>query len=113
MRLRFAALLILLLVLVLSLSSCKTVVEYQYQEVDALITDTYHRDGYLLPAGKIMVWHPSVNEVTLQYGEITTTIDNFELYSICLNRIGDTAPCILVTEIYDDGSQKQFLKWSE
>lgn len=116
MRLRFTALLILIAV-VISLTGCAKVIDTQTEVVEATIVDTYYKGAWvqMIISGKtiIPISHPAEYWVNLQYGEITTSFNSYDLYSICHGKDGDTIQCSLITETYDDGTVKQFLEWSE
>lgn len=114
MRLRFVALLILIAVVV-SLTGCAKLIDTQEELIEATIVDTYYKGAWIqmIPSGKTMIpiSHPAKHEVILRYNEIQTTINNYDLYSICHGKNGTTIQCTLITKSYDDGSMKQFLEW--
>ena len=114
MRLRFTALLILVAVVV-SLTGCAKLIDTKEEVVEATIVDAYYKGAWvqMIMSGKTMIpiSHPAEYWVKLQYGEITTSFNSYDLYSICHGKNGATLQCTLITESYDDGSVKQFLEW--
>ena len=114
MRLRFTALLILIAVAV-SLIGCAKVVDTQTETVEATITSVYYKGAWMqmIHSGKTMIpiSHPAEYWVSLQYGEITTSFNNYDLYTACKGREGTTIQCSLITETYDNGTVKKFLEW--
>ena len=107
--------LILLIAVAVSLIGCAKVIDTQTETVEAIIVETRFYPGYYtyIKSGQttIMQWHPPRYYTTLKYNDITEDIYGSELYSICHGKNGDTIQCSLITEIYDDGTVKQFLEW--
>ena len=107
--------LILLIAVAVSLIGCAKVVDTQTETVEATIINVYYKGAWMqmIPSGKTMIpiSHPAEYWVNLQYGEITASFNNYDLYTACKGKEGATIQCSLITETYDDGTVKQFLEW--
>ena len=107
--------LILLIAVAVSLFGCAKLIDTQTETVEATITSVYYKGAWvqMIPSGKSMIpiSHPAEYWVNLQYGEITTSFNNYDLYTICKGKEGTTIQCSLITETYDNGTVKQYLEW--
>lgn len=107
----------LIVIILLYCVGCAELVDTKTQEVEATVTDIYHRGAWtqMVWTGKVMIpiAHPAKYEVTFTYENVTLTVDDEDLYDYYKDKIGETIKCILITEYYDDGSAHQTLKLKE
>ena len=108
---------VLIAVTLLCFTSCAELINIETQEVEATVTDVYHRGAWIqmIPTGKTMIpiSHPAKYEVTFKYANATLTVDDKELYDYYKDKIGTTVKCELIIKYYDDGSTCQTLKLKE
>ena len=108
---------ILIAVMFLCFVSCAELINTETQEVDATVTDIYHRGAWvqMMSTGKTMIpiSHPAKYEVTFAYANATLTVDDKELYDYYKDKIGTTVRCELIIKHYDNGSTRQTLKLKE
>lgn len=107
----------LLVAMLLCFVGCAKLINTETQEVDATVTDVYHRGAWvqMISNGKTMIpiSHPAQYKVTFEYKNITLTVDDKTLYDYYKSKIGTTTKCDLIKEYYDDGTVKQTLKLKE
>lgn len=107
----------LIVIILFCFTGCAELINTETQEVDATVTDIYHRAAWvqMMSTGKAMIpiSHPAKYEVTFTYEDVTLTVDDKELYDYYKNKIGTTVKCDLITEYYDNGFMRQILKLKE
>lgn len=107
----------LIAIMLLCFVSCAELVNTEMQEVEATVTDVYHRGAWvqMIFTGKVMVpiSHPAEYKVTLTYKNVTLTVNDKELYDLYKDKVGETVKCDLIIKYYDDGSTSQKLKLKE
>ena len=111
------SIILILLIVTLMFSGCAELVRSETMTVDAVVTDTYHRNAWMQPirAGKVttFVRHPAKNCVVVEYEEVTLTINDKDVYDQYKNNIGAIVQCELVMDYYDDGTCKRYLKFGD
>ena len=107
----------LIAVILLCFTGCAKLINTETQEVEATITDVYHRGAWvqMISSGKTMIpiSHPAKYEVTFTYEDVTLTVDDKELYDYYKGKIGATVKCDLITKYYDNGAVHKTLKLKE
>lgn len=102
---------ILLLFTVIFLTSCSKIVNEEYVDVEATITDTYYRPSYITPmiAGKVttFVTHPAVHSVTVEYEGVEYRISGSSFYDEHKDDVGKSVKVVCHKIHYDDGSIRQ------
>jgi len=108
---------VLIITSIFCFTGCAELINTEIQEVDATVTDIYHRAAWvqMMSTGKTMIpiSHPAKYEVTFTYEDVTLTVDDKELYDYYKDKIGTTVKCDLITEYYDNGTTRQKLKLKE
>ena len=96
--------------LMFALSGCAKLVNTEYQKVEVIITDKYHRGMYITPIfnGKTttMITHPAVYRITIKYNGVEYTISGSDTYSKYKDKVGQTAFGTLEISTYDNGTVK-------
>lgn len=112
---KFIYVLLLAMLLVICLPGCTKVVETETVVVDATVVDVYYEAAWVQPVwtGKFFAYitHSARYEVTLQYEDYKTTVNNSDLYNKYKDNIGGQVKCNLVTTYYDDDTVKITLEW--
>lgn len=97
-----------ILMIFMSLCGCAKCIRTDTKTVEVKIVDKYHHGTYITPmiAGKIniMVTHPAVYEITVEYNGVEYTISGSDTYSKYKDKIGQTTNAELQIEYYDDES---------
>lgn len=110
----FLLLLILLVLSILLITSCAKVTSVETDTVEATIIDANYTPTRMIPmrTGKITthITYPSRHEITVKYGDISTTIDDRNLYYKYKDHIGSIVECELITKYFDNGKIRQELK---
>lgn len=105
---------LLLLIGIILLVGCGKVINTETKTVKATVTDVHYRSSLILPVrcGKTVIYRtqPAKHNVTLKYKDISTTINNRDLYNEYKNNIGSTVECELITKHYDNGRISKELK---
>lgn len=108
---------IILLIIALMLSGCAQLIRSEAMTVDAVVVDTYYHSAWMQPiiVGKTttFMYHPAKNCVVVEYEGTTLTINNRDVYTKYQNQIGAVIQCKLLTDYYDDGTYKQYLKFGD
>lgn len=105
--------LILLIVLpcIIMLSGYAKVIDTQYETVEVVIVDSYHRGMYMTPvrAGKVTTYvtHPAVWRIYVMYDGVQYTLSGSDIYNAYVDKIGETAEATLQIDYYDDGTIKR------
>lgn len=111
------SIILILLLVTLMFSGCAELVRSETTTVEAVVTDTYHRNAWMQPirAGKVttFVRHPAKNCVVVEYEEVTLTINDIDMYEQYKDKIGTTIQCELIVDYYDDGTCKRHLKFGD
>lgn len=111
---KFISMVVFIVLLITCLSGCAKVVKTEIIVVDATVVDVYYKGVWMQPiwVGKkfIYIFHPAQYNVTLQYEDYKTTVDNLDLYNKYKDNIGGQVECNLVTTYYDDGTIKTTLE---
>lgn len=102
--------LLLLVVLIFSLTGCTKCINTEYENVEVTVIDEYYRAKYIQPIynGKsiIMVNHPAVYNITVEYNGIEYTIDDSDTYNKYKDKVKQTAIGTLEIRTYDNGTIK-------
>lgn len=92
------------------LSGCAKLINTEYQDVEVTITDEYHRGSYPTPmrcgGTIIMITHPAVYRITVEYNNIEYTISGKETYNKYKDNVGQITTGTLKISTYDDGTVK-------
>ena len=93
---------------VLFMSGCAKCIDTQYSTVEVKIVDEYYREAYVTPmlCGKVvvMISHPAVYEVTIEYDNAIYVISGSDTYNKYSDKVGEFATGTLETKSYDDGT---------
>lgn len=105
---------LLLLVIMILFVGCSKVIQTQTITVLATITEIDYISDLILPVqcGQTTIYQtlPARYEITVEFGDIETTIDNEELYNKYKDKIGNFVMCDLITTHYDNGKISKELK---
>lgn len=102
--------LLLLAVFLFNLVGCAKCISTEYESVEVVIVDKYHRAMWMQPirAGKVttMVTHPAVWRITVEYNGVKYTVNGRDAYNKYKDKIGQTTIGELEIRTYDDGTVK-------
>lgn len=101
----------LILQLILILTSCASLVNTEYENVEVKIVDEYHRAMWMQPirTGNVttFITHPARYEIIVEYKSVEYTIDDNDTYDRYKDKVGQTATGILEIRTYKNGAVKQ------
>lgn len=96
------------------LTSCAKLTEMEFKTVKATIVAAEQTPLMMMPvqSGKTVTYttFPARYEITIKYDDISTTINDEDLYNQYKNSVGDVVECELITEHFDDGTISHELK---
>lgn len=102
--------LLLLTILIFSLVGCAKCISTEYQDVEVVVIDAFHRAMWIQPVwtGKMMmaITHPAVYQITVKYNGVEYTIGSSDTYNKYKDKIGKTVIGKLEIKTYDDGTVK-------
>lgn len=102
--------LLLLLVMIFSLVGCAKCISTEYESVEVVIVDKYHRGMWMQPirAGKVttFITHPAVWRITVEYNGVKYYVNGNDTYNKYKDKIGQTTIGELEIKIYDDDTVK-------
>ena len=94
-------------------TGCRKEVSRETIDIKATIVSTEHKAMWIQPihSGKVttFITHPERNEVELKYENVSQTINNKDLYTICKDNKGNLIDCKLITIHYDDDTNKAII----
>ena len=96
--------LLLCLAFIFSLCGCSLghkTVEIQREKVDAIVISVSSNARY--------GWY----YINVKYGEAISKFENKALYEYYNTRLGDTIPCYMITEIYENGKSHSKLVYNQ
>lgn len=98
--------LLLLAVFLCNLVGCAKCISTEYENVEVVIVDKYHRAMWMQPirAGKVttMITHPAVWRITVEYNGVAYTVNGRDTYDKYKDKIGHTTIGELEIRTYDD-----------
>lgn len=104
----------ILLIVTTLLVGCSKVISTEMETVKATVTETNYTGSLILPirCGKTVIHQtqPARYEITVEYGDVSTTINDRNLYNEYKDDIGSIVECELITKHYDNGTTSQELK---
>lgn len=98
-----------------SFVACAKVEKVTQQTVNAEIESVNYKKEWLQPImvqkNLIYVTHPAEYYVTLKYTDVETTINDWQLYHLCKEKVGTHIKCTLITTYYSNEKVKKELRW--
>lgn len=102
--------LLLLVLLIFSLVGCAKCISTEYESVEVVIVDKYHRAMWIQPirAGNVttFITHPAVWRITVEYNGVKYYVNGNDTYHKYEDKIGQTTIGELEIKTYDDGTIK-------
>ena len=99
---------ICLLLILLNFTSCAKCIATDYEDVEVLVVDKYHRGMWLQPVrvGKSTTYitHPATWSITVEYEGVEYTVSGHDVYDKYEDKIGQTATGTLEIKTYDNGN---------
>ena len=112
---KIIAIAMIICIICTAFTSCAKVIKTEERTVNAVITDTYHKDKWLQPVfnGKTttLITHSEKNYVYIEYDGVKETINSKEAYELYKDSIGKEIPVTLRLTYYDDGNIYRELIW--
>lgn len=100
--------LLLLAILIFSFVGCAKCISAEYNDVEVIIVDKYHRAMWTQPVftGKVrtFITHPAVWHITVEYNGVEYTINGSNTYNKYKDKVGQTTNGKLEIKTYDDGT---------
>jgi hypothetical protein len=101
---------ICLLFILLNFTSCAELISTDYEDVEVLVIDKYHRGIWLQPIRinnrTTYITHPETWSITVEYEGEEYTISGHDTYDKYKNKIGQTTTGTLEIKTYDDETVK-------
>ena len=99
----------LLMILICSiLTGCTKYISVEYEPVEVIITDKYHRAMWMQPIRvnktTTYITHPAQHIIRVEYNNIEYTINDYDTYYNYKDKVGQTVIGILEIKTYDDGT---------
>ena len=107
----YKSILFVTLTIIYLLTGCAKCVSTEYEDVEVVITDEYHRSSYVTPSkiGKttVMRTHPAVYKIYVEYDGVEYIISGSDVYHKYNDKVGQSINGKLEIRKYNDGTIKQ------
>ena len=101
---------ICLILILLNFTSCAELISTDYEDVEVLVVDKYHRGVWLQPIRvnktTTYITHPATWSIMVEYEGVEYTISGRDVYDKYEDKIGQTTTGTLEIKTYDDGTVK-------
>ena len=101
---------LLFTLLIFALVGCAKCISTEYESVEVVIVDKYHRGMWMQPirAGKVttFITYPAVWRITVEYNSVKYYVNGNDTYNKYKDKMGQTTIGELEIKTYDDGTVK-------